>query len=194
MDLLPESISGDLALLSSFSDGAFKKLVKGAFGVLLGSTEETAVTGDAELGGDPVDLKRVFTALTSAILEAARADLDEASFVRVLEDSGVLSERAAAAGQGFAKYCSSLRSELSTTTFGCPRIVGVDWRIDYVVKSRHLEKNYRPGYLVTLHTLDAQDQPKDITMSCSVEELTDLVGHLRDATKQVARIVKSHHE
>ena len=86
-------------------------------------------------------------------------------------------------------------SELAKTTFGFPRVVGVEWRIDYVVKSRHLEKvgratrvscqavallvtlwcslqNYKPGYIVTLHTIDKQGQPKDITFACSVEELT----------------------
>lgn len=68
-------------------------------------------------------------------------------------------------------------SELATTTFGFPKVVGVEWRIDYVVKSRHLEKvippclppswhcaelralllqSYKPGYIVTLHTLDNQ--------------------------------------
>jgi len=89
-------------------------------------------------------------------------------------------------------------SELAKTTFGFPRVVDVEWRIDYVVKSRHLEKvkrrcglcswlpfcradlalgascwqNYKPGYIVTLHTVDKQGQPKDITFACSVEELT----------------------
>ena len=131
------------------------------------------------------------------------------------EDNGVVSERAVAAGQGYAKYRESLRrspkasppnidlspftlssvvyflSELAKTTFGFPRVVGVEWRIDYVVKSRHLEKNYQPGYIVTLHTVDKQGEPKDVTFACSVEELTDLVDNLRDATKQVARIVKT---
>ena len=33
-------------------------------------------------------------------------------------------------------------------------------------------QNYKPGYIVTLHTIDKQGQPKDITFACSVEELT----------------------
>merc|ERR1711964_675284 len=98
---------------------------------------------------NPAELKRAYAALTATVLEATRADMDEAAFVGALEDSGMVPERAAAAGQGFAKYRAGLRSELAKTTFGFPKVVGVEWRIDYVVKSRHLEKNYKPGYIVT---------------------------------------------
>merc|ERR1712086_924158 len=118
---LPDAVNGDLALVADVSDPVFKKLAKGVFGGLLGSTDDILAGAD----GDPADLKRAYAGLTAAVLEATRVDVDEESFVRVVEEAGVSSERAGAIGQGYTKYRESLRSELATTTFGFPKIVGV---------------------------------------------------------------------
>ena len=100
---LPEAIGNDLGLIAELDDAGFKALAAGVFKILAGSKDETAITGialdeilgtvtenliifhlkgDASLsGGDAAELKRVYAALTAAVLEAARADLDEAAFV-----------------------------------------------------------------------------------------------------------------
>ncbi|XP_057643274.1 COMM domain-containing protein 3 isoform X2 [Chionomys nivalis] len=55
-------------------------------------------------------------------------------------------------------------------------------------QTNQLHKMYRPGYLVTLNVenSDSQSHP-EISFSCSMEELQDLVGKLKDASKSLER-------
>ncbi|EGW05129.1 COMM domain-containing protein 3 [Cricetulus griseus] len=47
---------------------------------------------------------------------------------------------------------------------------------------------YQPGYLVTLNVenSDSQSYP-EISFSCNMEQLQDLVGKLKDASKSLER-------
>ena len=99
---LPENVGADLALIGDLTDAAFKVLALGVFKVLAGTKGEDAVmgtyhctinkvynnrdltldSGDAALAdSDSAELKRAYAALTATVLEATRADLDEAGFV-----------------------------------------------------------------------------------------------------------------
>lgn len=86
-------------------------------------------------------------------------------------------------------------------------MIGVDWRLDYYMKSNTQEKINLPLYTVsidldkTTHTTQIQtreeenaeesgrtDASKDkLTFSCNQDQLTDLVTKLRDAVKQLER-------
>ncbi|XP_036043557.1 COMM domain-containing protein 3 isoform X2 [Onychomys torridus] len=69
-----------------------------------------------------------------------------------------------------------------------PHITDVSWRLEYQIKTNQLHKMYRPGYLVTLNVenSDSKSSP-EISFSCSMEELQDLVGKLKDASKSLER-------
>nr|XP_044990784.1 COMM domain-containing protein 3 isoform X2 [Jaculus jaculus] len=78
----------------------------------------------------------------------------------------------------------------STLSIGSalPHITDVSWRLEYQIKTNQLHKMYRPAYLVTLtvENKDSQSYP-EISFSCSMEQLQDLVGKLRDASKSLER-------
>nr|XP_034365672.1 COMM domain-containing protein 3 isoform X3 [Arvicanthis niloticus] len=78
----------------------------------------------------------------------------------------------------------------STLSLGrsLPHITDVSWRLEYQIKTNQLHKMYRPGYLVTLNVenSDSQSYP-EINFSCNMEQLQDLVGKLKDASKSLER-------
>lgn len=83
-------------------------------------------------------------------------------------------------------------------------MVGVDWRLDYYIKSNTLEKADAPLFYISLKTkvnrelgsTVSQDEGgesghssglENVSFTCTVEQLQDLVAKLRDAVKQVER-------
>lgn len=63
----------------------------------------------------------------------------------------------------------------------------VDWRLDYFLKTDSLSKINKPLYSITLKTKDHGEQ-KDITFTCTIEQLQDLVNKLQDASQSINRI------
>lgn len=92
---------------------------------------------------------------------------------------------------------------MSTTGFTFPHITGVDWRLDYFIKSNSVEKINSPMYLISLETkteleLDQEkgianvhllkkETTEQVEFSCSADQLQDLLARLKDAAKQVER-------
>jgi hypothetical protein len=83
-----------------------------------------------------------------------------------------------------------------------PRVVGVEWRLDYWIKSNTIEKADVPIYYVTLktkkmvpvasseqHSGGAVPTPtiENTSFTCTLEQLTELVTTLKDAVKQMER-------
>jgi len=110
---------------------------------------------------------------------------------------GVLGERSVPASRVeiltelYTQHKPALRSVLSYTGFNHPHIINVDWRMDYHIKSANLERIDQLVYHITLETEATNGIKKDITFSCSLEELQDLVYRLKDATRQYENILKS---
>eukprot|EP00744_Colponema_vietnamica_P011675 GILI01016416.1.p1 GENE.GILI01016416.1~~GILI01016416.1.p1 ORF type:complete len:138 (-),score=17.76 GILI01016416.1:41-454(-) len=92
------------------------------------------------------------------------------------------------------------------------KLAGIDWSMDYVVKSRRLDHLNTLLFFVRIHVetstittiqplspgasdlpspADTQDKTQYIEFVCTLEQLQDLVSKLRDAIKQTERIVAS---
>jgi hypothetical protein len=98
----------------------------------------------------------------------------------------------------------AIRTLLSTTNFHYPHITGIDWRLDYFMKSNAMEKVNTPVYMLSFETKkpqhldvdegesffhfvnDVEDTDK-VEFSCTLEQLQDLLNRLKDAAKQVER-------
>ena len=71
-----------------------------------------------------------------------------------------------------------------------PTIVGVDWRIDYAIRSKNIGKINAPMFYVSLKVND-RGLLRYITMTATSEELQDLLSKVKDAVKQVDRVIVS---
>lgn len=74
---------------------------------------------------------------------------------------------------------------------GHAQVVDLAWRLDYHVRSSTTGVVNRPVYLVTLKTMERDGTPRDHEFTCSLEQMQDLAAIVRDANKQVDRILSS---
>eukprot|EP00002_Diphylleia_rotans_P029208 TRINITY_DN5937_c0_g1_i1.p1 TRINITY_DN5937_c0_g1~~TRINITY_DN5937_c0_g1_i1.p1 ORF type:complete len:194 (-),score=50.59 TRINITY_DN5937_c0_g1_i1:215-796(-) len=191
MELSPENIDG-LQLISdsaSVTDIALKEIVPFAISSLLRtnggeSQKDASSISSIEL----VVCKKVFASLSALFVEAARLGFDSQQLSQSLEEYRIPAARIQFIAQKYEQNRVAIKKNLITSAFSFGHIVGVDWRLDYHVKSSYIEKIDVPVYMVSLQV---EKQPKvveKVTFYCSVEEMTDLVNKLRDATRQIERL------
>merc|ERR1711865_18408 len=193
--MLGEQVA-DLSTLSGLPEDAFQLLLSSTFEILLGQTSEDELLDQlSTMGIDALDVKRAFSGLSGTMLTCARAGLQHSTVGEQLTEAGLSADRSAVAAETYAETVDALRSELRKTTFGNDRIVGLEWRVDYSVKSRYLEKLRECCYIITIITeaADGTQQPP-ISFTCDVHDLTELVGKLQDARNQVGRLLKQRKE
>ncbi|XP_066487298.1 COMM domain-containing protein 3 [Tiliqua scincoides] len=187
---LSEAVLSGLQLLADrgcFSPRAYAAAVQAAFQSLLGGDQ--AALDHPDLGHiDPAVLKYCHAAAATCIVEAGKQKADKSVISTFLEDCKFDRER-------IEQFCSEYQKnkdalEILLGSIGrCPlHITDVCWRLEYQIKTNQLHKNYQPAYLVTLNVEnnDSRSHP-DINFSCSMEQLQDLVGKLKDAAKSLER-------
>ena len=70
-------------------------------------------------------------------------------------------------------------------------IIGCDWRLDYHVRSSATGIEHVPVYFVSLKTKGSDGTLGSTDFTCSMEQMQDLLSIVRDATKQLDRILTS---
>lgn len=190
---LPPSVARGLAACGELPPAAFRAVVDAAANSAELSTPEQQLAEAglaASLGPDaaPLGVKQAFAAAVSVVVEAAVHDAGAAEVVQALDDAGLDGERAKLLAKRAAAAKPGVRAALARTAFDFARVVGVDWRMDYLVRSSALDRVRVPVYFVTLRTLEPGGEPRDVQFTCSLQELQDLTGKLRDCLKQVERI------
>ncbi|NXJ63035.1 COMD3 protein, partial [Rostratula benghalensis] len=141
---------------------------------------------------DPTILKHCHAAAATCILEAGKQKADVSAISTCLEDCKLDKERIeqfCTEYQVFKPILIELVTVVSFSIGRSPRhITDVSWRLDYQIKSNQLHKTYQPSYLVTLNVenSDSGSHP-DVSFTCTMEQLQDLVGKLKDAAKSLER-------
>jgi len=135
---------------------------------------------------DPAVAKLSVFAVSSLLLEASKHDADTTALSHILEECKFLPDRISQITTVYEKSKPLIRSMLSQIGTTPPHIVDVSWRLDYSMKSNVISRGSQPVYLINLKTQQADDS-KDIQLSCSLDQLQDLVGKLRDACKSLER-------
>ncbi|NXW08460.1 COMD3 protein, partial [Fregetta grallaria] len=136
---------------------------------------------------DPTVLKHCHAAAATCILEAGKQKADISAISTCLEDCKLDKER-------IEQFCTEYQcgERVTVVFFSIGRsplhITDVSWRLEYQIKSNQLHKTYQPSYLVTLNVenSDSGSHP-DVSFSCTMEQLQDLVGKLKDAAKSLER-------
>lgn len=66
--------------------------------------------------------------------------------------------------------------------------MGVDWRLDHSVKSKSAGRENAPLFFVALKVRD-RGVLRSVELLASLEEMQDLLSKVRDAVKQVERVL-----
>lgn len=69
-----------------------------------------------------------------------------------------------------------------------PQIVDIDWRLDYNLRSKLGGREAKPLYFVSLKVKD-RGITRNVDMVANQEELQDLFNKVRDAVKQIERLL-----
>lgn len=133
-------------------------------------------------------LKHCHAAAATFILEAGKQRADKSMLSTFLEDCKFNTERIELFCTEYQNNKNSLENLLGSIGKTLPHITDVSWRLEYQIKTNQLYKIHRPAYLVTLNVenTDSRSHP-EISFSCSMEQLQDLVGKLKDASKSLER-------
>ncbi|OPJ81732.1 hypothetical protein AV530_014296 [Patagioenas fasciata monilis] len=137
---------------------------------------------------DPTVLKHCHAAAATCILEAGKQKADISAISTCLEDCKLDKERIEQFCTEYQKNKDALEILLGSIGRSPLHITDVSWRLEYQIKSNQLHKTYQPSYLVTLNVenSDSGSHP-DVSFSCTMEQLQDLVGKLKDAAKSLER-------
>ncbi|CAH1790352.1 unnamed protein product [Owenia fusiformis] len=179
-------LSGDSAHIP---DQSYINLCKRVCEGVLHKNGVKRLEGDKQLSSlDQGVVKQTYAALATLVLEAAKHDADSNTISAVLEDCKYNTERIKAFNNTYLPQKPYLQLILGNTGTNPPHIVDVDWRLDYYIKNNHLEKVNEAVYLISLKTEECGfEGTKSIDFACTVEQLQDMVGKLKDACKSLER-------
>ncbi|XP_034718745.1 COMM domain-containing protein 3 isoform X1 [Etheostoma cragini] len=195
---LSESVQRGLQSLaepSAFDQSSYRVLVDVSFRSLLSAKAEPGVLDEPELKQiDQILLKQSHTAATTFILEAVKHHADKSAISSCLEELAFSAERIEIFYSTHQKHkkelerlLASLVCPISSSIGRCPpRINDASWRLQYHVKNDQVDKVNEPFYLISLNT-ENEGSKEDINFTCTVEQLQDLVGKLKDAAKSVEK-------
>uniref|UniRef100_A0ACB8FV13 COMM domain-containing protein 3 n=1 Tax=Sphaerodactylus townsendi TaxID=933632 RepID=A0ACB8FV13_9SAUR len=178
MELAEAAQSGlrRLADPGCFSARAYAALLQAAFRSLLsGQAHHQAALDHPDLEHiDPAVLKFCHAAAATCIVEAGKHRAERAVISTYLEDCKFDRER-------IEQFCTEYQKNKDSLEILLGRYVTE-------VDTNQLHKNYHPAYLMTLNVegSDSRSHP-DLNFSCSMEQLQDLVGKLKDAAKSLER-------
>uniref|UniRef100_A0A673BEL7 COMM domain-containing protein 3 n=1 Tax=Sphaeramia orbicularis TaxID=375764 RepID=A0A673BEL7_9TELE len=187
---LSESVQRGLQSLadpSSFDHSGFSVLVDVSFRSLLSSHSDPGVLDQPELKQiDQILLKQSHAAATTFILEAVKQNADKSTISSCLEELTLSAERIDVFYSAYQKHKKELERLLASIGRRPPVITDVSWRLQYHMKSAQVDKVNEPFYLISLNT-EKDGAPEDINFTCTVEQLQDLVGKLKDAAKSMEK-------
>ncbi|XP_032896042.1 polycomb complex protein BMI-1-like [Amblyraja radiata] len=188
---LPEYALKGLQLLadpSHFSDKTFHILVEAAFESLLNPQTDGATLDHAELANVDLTLvKQCNVAIATCVLEAGKHNADASTISTVLEDCRLGGERIDLFCATYQKNKDKVESLLGGLARYPSHIIDASWRLEYHIRNNHLHKVNQPAYLLTLNVENGSRPAQDVTFSCTMEQLQDLLGKLKDAAKSMEK-------
>ncbi|XP_077410554.1 COMM domain-containing protein 3 [Vanacampus margaritifer] len=172
---------------SSVGHAAFPALVDVCFRSLLSSGRDAGLLDEPELTQvERVLLKRMHTATTTFILEAVKQNADESTISSCLDELSFNSERIAIFYSCYQKHKKELERLLASIGRQPAHITDVSWRLQYQVKNGQVDKVNEPFYLISLNS-ENKGRPEDVNFTCTMEQLQDMVGKLKDAAKSAEK-------
>ncbi|XP_073686920.1 COMM domain-containing protein 3 [Garra rufa] len=190
---LSDSVMKGLQTLADpnvFDQKSFTIFTEVAFDSLV-STRGESVLGHPELKHiDQTTLKHCHTAATTLILEGVKQNADKSTISSCLEDVRFQNEKVDTFYNSFQKNKRNLESLLSSIDTCPPHITDTEWRLEYCIKNSHVHKVNQPSYLISLNT-ERAGASSEINFNCTMEQLQDLVGKMKDAAKSLERATQS---
>jgi COMM domain len=107
-----------------------------------------------------------------------------------LSEQGIKANIAASIVDHYDRCKDKIFSYLEATGISTPAIVGIDWRLDYCVRSKTAGRSNTPLFFVTLTVRD-RGLLRRIEMVATPDQLQDMLAKVKDAVKQTDRVLSA---
>ena len=134
--------------------------------------------------------KSVYASLMAFLLEAAKTDSSHSALSAQLAEANLGDGRIKLVTQIYKSNVDEIQKILGNIGFKLPKIVGIDWRLDYTLRSSTVGKLNGDMYFIKLKTLSALGVPENVEFTCNFEQLKDLLSKVQDAKKELNRALK----
>jgi hypothetical protein len=111
-------------------------------------------------------------------------------FRAIFNEHGVSADVTNALSELFSQHRDTLIQHMLATGIALPEIVDIDWRLDYNVRSKQGGRENKALYFVSLKVKD-RGLVRSIDLVANQEELQDMFNKVRDAVKQVERVLNT---
>lgn len=78
----------------------------------------------------------------------------------------------------YEQHSGTLISHMEATGIAFPELLGMDWRLDYSIRSKHGGRKNAAMYFVVLRVRD-RGLPREVQMMASYEDLQDMLAKVR---------------
>lgn len=147
------------------------------------------ITGQTGVDSDDVKEEPLNT-LSVVLLESARVHATAEQLSSLLKEQLVDSNISTSIVEMYSTHFETLVKHMENTCISAPEIVGLEWRLDYSLTSKNGGRVNSPMYLVTLRVKE-RGLVREMDMIASREEVQDMLSKLKDAVKQVERLLNS---
>jgi lambda repressor-like predicted transcriptional regulator len=125
------------------------------------------------------------------VLESAKSDWEPEDIGTNLEEVNVSESLASILIEGFREHKARIRARLKKIGHSFPQVTGMNWRLDYTLRSSTGGKVMLPNYVISLNTIDGTGEDKTVQFTCNREQLKDFLRKVEDAETQVERAIGS---
>ena len=149
---------------------------------------QCVVTGSTKIVVEDAD-EPVLRAISTVLLEAAKARVESSVVANILRENGSTAN-AHVLVDLYKQHQATLITHMEATGIAAPTIVGLDWRLDYSVRSKHGGRENVPMFFVTLNVQD-RGVVREVDMIASQEEMKDLLSRVKEAVRAVGKVVSA---
>lgn len=178
---------------SAVSDECFGKLLEACVTSFLANESSRRVS--LPVSTKPGVMKGAYASLLSFLIEASRHNMDrEVLFGMLAKEYNFPPDRAEKVVKFYSVNKNEVQASLSLVGNCYPHIVDANWTFDMCLKENSVERVGTFFYLIQIRseicdgTSGFKKTVKKIKFLCTVEELQDFVGKLKDAVKHVERL------
>ncbi len=172
MDLLSLSQRESKALsnLEDFSPEQVNKLCRNFLQRLLLGSQNVAPLDDK--------LTSAVEAIGTLLIDAAKTQCNETQLKGVLQEQGLSPDVSTVILNFYQQHGETIVSHLGRIGISFPQVVGIDWRLDYMVRSKSAGRENIPMFHVALRVME-DEKMRDVTFVASLEEMQDLLSKVR---------------
>lgn len=186
MELADDTLRGlaNLQDRAALPDDVFQQVLENVISQISKSTVDS---GTIKCESKQIEYKSAFANVTCLFVEAARRNLDQEALEVFLTNTKIFGHRVKKLCELYDCNKKAIQAQLESIGYGSPHIVDIDWRLDYCIKVDTCNSVGVPLYRVRF-TTRKHEVGKNVTFTCTIQQLQDLVSKLKDAVRHIEKL------